>query len=98
MEDLILNKNKVKIGSREIVLSLPSGNGAYFDKSDINEFGYPNTVNQQQGEFRYWAPNRAENAVIRGRDFGLGLLCDWVPSDSFEDLGVRRANFFSIGN
>ena len=51
MEDLILNKNKVKIGSREIVLSLPSGNGAYFDKSDINEFGYPNTVNQQQGEF-----------------------------------------------
>ena len=98
IEDVILDKSKIKIGGKEKQLVLPSGNGVYFNRSDINEFAHPNTVNQQQGEFRYWAPNRAENAVIRGRDFGLGLLCDWVPSDSFEDLGVRRANFFSIGN
>ena len=95
MEDLILNKNKVKIGSREIVLSLPSGNGAYFDKSDINEFGYPNTVNQQQGEFYYWHPSAAENVVICLRYSGLGL-------DIYRDLlgvsgglGVPRAKFFS---
>jgi len=94
MYDLILNGNKVKIGSREKQLVLPSGNGVYFNRSDINEFGYPNTVNQQQGEFRYWAPNRAESAVIRDGDSGLGLGCYWGPSVSDGGLGVRRAKFF----
>ena len=93
MDDLILNGNKVKIGSREKQLVLPGSYG-YFDRSDINKFGYPNTVNQQQGEFRYWAPNRAENAGIRNRNSELNLSCNWVPSDSLEFLGVRRAKFF----
>src|SRR3989344_1262509 len=93
LDDVILNKNKVKIGSREKQLVLPGSYG-YFDRSDINKFGYPNTVNQQQGEFRYWAPNRAENAGIRNRNSELNLSCNWVPSDSLEFLGVRRAKFF----
>src|SRR3989338_8658426 len=66
MYDLILNGNKVKIGSREKQLVFSESHG-YFDRSDINEFGYPNAVDQQQGEFRYWAPNEDENAVFRGR-------------------------------
>ena len=94
MEDLILNKNKVKIGSREIVLSLPSGNGAYFDKSDINEFGYPNAVKSQAGEFRYWAPNGNKRAVVRNRLSELDLNCIWEPSVSVGWVGVRRAKFF----
>ena len=94
MEDLILNGNKLKIGSRERALSFPAGRGVYFDRSDINEFGYPNAVNKQQGEFYYWAPNRAENAVIRDWVSGLYLICGWGPSDSGGGVGVRRANFF----
>ena len=94
MDDLILNGNKVKIGSREKQLVLPSENGAYFDRSDINEFGYPNAINQQQGEFRYWAPNEDERAVIRFSSSVLGLVCSWVPSGSYVWVGVRRAKFF----
>jgi len=93
MYDLILNGNKVKIGSREKQLVFSESHG-YFDRSDINEFGYPNAVDQQQGEFRYWAPNRAESAVIRDRLSVLSLYCNWEPSDSDEVLGVRRAKFF----
>src|SRR3989344_2661866 len=80
MEDLILNGNKLKIGSREKQLVLPSENRVYFDRSDINEFGYPNTVNQQPGEFRYWASNEDKSAVIRDRGSELYLYCNCVPS------------------
>ena len=93
MEDLILNGNKLKIGSREKQLVLPSENRVYFDRSDINEFGYPNTVNQQQGEFRYWAQNEDENVVIRYWGSVLGLDINGTPSLASESLGVRRAKF-----
>ena len=94
MEDLILNRNTVRIGSREKQLVLPERNCVYFDKSDINEFGYPNAVKSQAGEFRYWAPNGNKRAVVRSRLSVLDLGCSWVPSVSVGWVGVRRAKFF----
>ena len=93
IEDVILDKSKIKIGGKEKQLVFSESHG-YFDRSDINEFGYPNTVNQHQGEFRYWAPNRAENAVIRNGGSGLLLSFDLGPSGSGGGVGVRRAKFF----
>ena len=92
LEDLITDGNKVKIGNGQKDLKFVKKDG-YFTSSDLNEFGYPNAV-RSQGEFRYWCPSAAENVVVRGRGSGLGLGCDWGPSDLVGGLGVRFAKFF----
>ena len=89
MEDLILNKSKIKIGNSERSIVLPAENNR-FDRSDLNEFGYPNAV-RSKGEFYYWHPSAKENVVIRNRDPGLFLDCDRGSSVLSEGLGVRRA-------
>ena len=92
LEDLILNKNKLKIGNDETGIVLPMQDNR-FDRSDINEFGYPSQI-KDQGEFYYWYPRNNEVAVIRSRGSELLLNCDWAPSDSGGVFGVRLAKFF----
>ena len=93
LEDLILNKTKIKIGNSEKEISLPLENTG-FDRSDINEFGYPYKQLRHNGEFCYWSPKKGEMAAFRDRGPGLGLNCvRRAPSDSSEDLGLRLTKF-----
>ncbi len=92
LEDRILDGRTLVIGDARTNLVLPQTSGM-FNRSDLNEFGYPNTV-KQKGEFRYWPPNGKENIVIRSRNSELVLNLDWAPADSFDFLGVVFAKFF----
>ena len=93
LQDSILNKNKVRIGNAEREIALPKKDG-YFDRSDLNEFGYPNQVKKAQGEHYFWFPNGAENVVIRDWGSELSLNLNWDPSSADVVLGVRFAKFF----
>jgi len=93
LEDLILNKNKVKIGNSERDIALPLQDNMFFDRSDINEFGYPSQI-KDQGEFYYWYPRNNEVAVFRDGDSELDLSCVRGLSGSSVVLGVRLAKFF----
>jgi len=92
LEDLIVNKNTVKIGNKNKQLMLLQ-NDVRFDRADMNEFGYPGNV-KQNGEFYYWFPRDNERAAIRGRSSDLGLDLDWGPSVEGDRLGVRVAKNF----
>ena len=92
LEDLVLDKSKVEIGSRTQPLALPNRNG-YFDRSDLNEFGYPLAV-RGRGEFYYFSPRGNEHAAFRDRGSVLGLSLSWEPSLESSWLGVRRTKFF----
>lgn len=89
LEDLVLGKNKVKIGSKEQSISIPQKDGK-FDRVDLNEFGYPKTT-KQTGEFNYWFPRVSERAVIRNWNSVLGLICNRGPGYVDDGLGVRLA-------
>ena len=89
LEDLILNKNKVKIGNKNKQLTLLQTDGR-FDRADMHELGYPANV-KQNGEFYYWFPRDNERAAIRDGDSDLGLGLDWGPSVGSGWLGVRVA-------
>ena len=93
LEDLILNKSRLKIGNQERTITLPNKDGR-FDRTDINEFGYPTQV-KSSGEFYCLVPRGDKSAAIRYWDSELGLNLDWVPSFEVDWLGVRFANFFS---
>jgi len=93
LEDLILNKNKLKIGNIKTDITLPLQDNI-FDRPDINEFGYPSQV-KAQGEFRYWFPRDNERAVFRDSYSELVLNCSRSPSVSGDVLGVRLTKFFS---
>lgn len=95
LEDLVLDKTKLKIGSKQIDLLVAQTNG-YFAQNDINQYGYPENVkaNGNTGDHYLWAPNENERAAIRGRGSELYLNLDWVPSDAGGVLGVRFAKFF----
>ena len=92
LEDLVVDQSKIKIGNREINVSLPLTEGQ-FDRSDLNELGYPTTV-KNTGEFRYWYPRDNVRAAFRDRGVGLDLVLDGGPSGTYVVLGVRRAKFF----
>jgi len=92
LEDLVLGKNKLKIGSKETRLNLPKKDGRY-DIADVNHYGYPEKV-KDSGEHYLWASKGDEKAAIRGRYSGLGLSLDWGPSIAGPGLGVRVAKFF----
>ncbi|HLD79295.1 MAG TPA: hypothetical protein VJA18_01935 [Candidatus Nanoarchaeia archaeon] len=92
LEDLILDKTRLKIGTKEKRLSLPDKDGR-FDRQDINECGYPNNV-KAQGEFYHWHANRDERAAICSGGPVLGLDLDWGPSVGGDWLGVRLAKIF----
>ncbi|MBI2672940.1 hypothetical protein HYX19_01650 [Candidatus Woesearchaeota archaeon] len=88
LEDLILDKNKVKIGSREEEIFLTQTDGR-FDRTDINQFGYPVVVKDRIGEFSYSSPKAGEMAANRGGSLGLGIC--GKPSLKYNWLGVRLA-------
>ena len=92
LNDLILNKNTLKIENKEVKLSLPQKDGR-FDRDDLNEFGYPLKV-EDKGEFHYWYPRGDKMVVIRNWGFELGLDINGTPSGAVDGLGVRRAKFF----
>ena len=90
--DLVLDKNKLKIGNkkRRIIIS---DKGGRYDRADISEYGYPTSV-KDQGEFYHWHVSGDERAAIRdwGSEFSLNL--NWGPSIGDGGLGVRRAKIF----
>ena len=92
LEDLVKDKKKVLIGTKEKKLTLPDKDGR-FDRADINEFGYPTKV-KDSGEFYYWYPKDNERAVIRGGVSELGLGLGGEPSLVGGGLGVRPAKIF----
>ena len=94
MDDIVLDKTKVKIGSAErILIGLPQKDGR-FGRGDINNFGYPTQV-KKKGEFYYWHPSGTERAAIRDWNSELSLDLDGGPSFALEGLGVRLAKIFS---
>ncbi len=92
LEDLILDKTRLKIGTKERRLSLPDKDGR-FDRADISEWGYPVAV-KDSGEFYYWHPRGNEVAAFRDWDSGLVLLLSGEPSIEFGVLAVRPQKFF----
>ncbi len=92
LEDLVLDKTKLKIGTQERRLVLPDKDGR-FDRQDINEFGYPARV-KDSGEFYYWYPRGNERAAIRGGGSGLSLNLNGGPSFGNGELAVRPQKFF----
>lgn len=92
LEDLILDKTRLKIGTHDIRLVLPDKDGR-FDRADIDEFGFPIRV-RDQGEFYYFYPRGDESAVFRNRDSELDLILNREPSIVDGWLGVRRAKIF----
>ncbi len=91
LEDLILDKSRLRIGSQEKKLTLVGRDG-YFDKSDLNEFGYPTKI-KDSGEYYYWYPRNNEIAAFRDWDSELDLDLNWGPSFVSVRLGVRLAKF-----
>jgi len=91
LEDLILNKNALMMGSKKIALTLPQKDGR-FDRAEINEYGYPTAV-KDAGEFYYWYPKGDKMAAIRDWGSELNLYLYWVPSNADDDLGVRAIFF-----
>src|SRR3989338_5438747 len=92
LEDLILDKTKLKIGTKEKRLSLPDKDGR-FDRAGINGFGYPISV-KAAGEFHHWHVSGDERAAICSGGPVLGLDLDWGPSVGGDWLGVRLAKIF----
>ena len=91
LEDLVLDKTRLKIGTQKRTISLPDRDGR-FDRVDINEFGYPAQV-EDSGEFHYWYPRYNENPAVRSGDSGLDLGLGSGPSIEVSRLGVRLAKF-----
>ncbi|MBI2673243.1 hypothetical protein HYX19_03215 [Candidatus Woesearchaeota archaeon] len=87
LEDLILDKNKLKIGAKEKAIILPQTDGR-FDKTDINQFGYPSAV-KDSGEFIYSFPGSDKIAAIRFLNSKLSLNLYREPSSGYNWLGVR---------
>jgi len=92
LEDLILDKTRLKIGTQERIIVLPNSDGR-FDRADIDEFGYPTQV-KAAGEFYHWHVSGDERAAFRSWGSGLVLNLNWVPSFGSDGLGVRRAKIF----
>ena len=93
LEDLVKDKKKVCIGTKEKKLSLPDRDGR-FDRQDIGEFGYPTSV-KAAGEFHYWYPRGDEIAAIRSWFSVLGLILNGEPSVVGGGLGVRPQKIFT---
>ena len=49
MEDVIKDVNTLCIGRARKILSIPTANGLYFNKGDLNIYGYPIVTNNQLG-------------------------------------------------
>ncbi len=92
LEDLVKDKKKVCIGTKEKRLSLPDKDGR-FDRADINEFGYPTSV-KAAGEFYHWHVSGDERAAFRGRGSELVLGLNREPSFGVGWLGIRLAKIF----
>ena len=92
LEDLILDKTRLKIGTQERIIVLPDKNGS-FDRADINECGYPISV-KSSGEFYHWHVSGDERAAIRNGNPELSLNLDRGPSIEDDGLGVRLAKIF----
>ena len=93
LEDLILDKTRLKIGTKEQRLSLPDKDGR-FDRAGINGFGYPISV-KSSGEFYHWHVIGDERAAFRVRGSGLGLSLNGGSSVENGRLGVRLVKIFS---
>ena len=52
LDDIVLDQNSIKIGTKIKPIVLPIGNGVYFEKSDILTYGYPGGISSNKGEFR----------------------------------------------
>ena len=87
LEDQILNKNKLKIGTGETPIT-PLNKDGNFDRTDLDEYGYPTQVNNQ-GEFCHWQVVGNHKAAIRDADLRLGLNLGWNPSFMSGRIGVR---------
>ncbi len=98
LEDLILDRTRLKIGTQERRLSfLDEGGG--FDRGDINEFGYPSAVKgvpvgSYPWEFFYWRPKDNEISALRGGSPELHLILFGKPSVEADWIGIRPIKFF----
>ena len=92
LEDLVLDKSRLKIGNAERKIKLPKKEGR-FDRADISEFGYPTLV-KNEGEFYHWYVSGDERAAIRSGNSEFSLSLNRGPSIGSDGLGVRRAKFF----
>ena len=92
LEDLVLDKLRLKIGNAERRIILPDKDGR-FDRADISEYGYPTLV-RDHGEFYHWHVSGDERAAIRSRDSEFYLSLVRGPSVESDGLGVRRAKIF----
>ena len=93
LEDLVLDKSKVKIGTKTLSSALILDRDGRFGRSDLNEFGYPLAV-RGTGEFYYFSPKGDKRAAFRVS--GSYFVLDLNREPSFENcrLGVRRTKFF----
>ncbi len=85
LEDLVLDKTRLKIGTQERIIVLPDEDGI-FDRQDINEFGYPTRV-RPSGEFYHWHVRGDERAAIRSGGSVLDLDLSREPSMGATGLG-----------
>jgi hypothetical protein len=92
LEDLILNKTRLTIGTQERKITLPDKDGR-FDSTDISEFGYPNAV-RDTGKFYHWHISRNKSAAFRIRGSELNLHLDRGPSMEGSWFGVRLTKLF----
>ena len=94
LEDIVIDKKKVYIGTKEKKIILPGKDGR-FDRADINEYGYPINL-KGKGEFHYWFPIKGERAIVRGRDSGFNLDLSWKQSEFAADLGLRLTKIIPV--
>ncbi len=92
LEDLILDRTRLKIGTQERTLTLPDKDG-YFDRSQVSELGYPTSV-KCRGEFYHWHVSGDKRAAFRYRGSELDLGLNWEPSFAGDYLGVRPVKIF----
>ncbi len=94
LEDIIKDKQDVYIESKHQRLVIPTSTNGWFDHTDMNEYGYPNTV-KPSGEFYYWYPRGNNQAAVRSGGSELDLDLFWGPSVEVGRLGVRLAKILA---
>ena len=98
MIDRTLGQKTLRINNAQREIILPNHDG-YFSKEDLNEFGYPEKVKLDNGEYRYlYDVNGDECGVIRiSSEFdglGMGINRPNIHNYSYNNrLGVRPIFF-----
>ncbi len=93
LEDLILDKNRIRIRAKEKAIIIQQTYGM-FDRVNINQFGYPSAF-RENGEFLYLHPKEDVSVAVRGGypDLRLSLSNGPFFSDVWtaRPIGIRLA-------